>query len=108
MSLHSWSNPGMERGDGFDHGVDASMLAWSALIVERTHSSMLSLSLSSEASGTLGSRSFSVRWSNGTSVLAHSRFLDGAACCHLQSIAISIGRWSESQSRLKSTLQWIV
>jgi hypothetical protein len=40
MSLHSWSNPGIERGDGLDHGVETSISAWRALIIERTHSSI--------------------------------------------------------------------
>ena len=39
-------------------------------------------------------------------VLAHRRLLDGAAGCQPQSMTVAIGRWSESQSRGLSILQW--
>ena len=32
MSLHTWSKPTIECGDGLDHGVDASMPASRALM----------------------------------------------------------------------------
>jgi hypothetical protein len=108
MSLHSWLNPAIERGDGLDHGVDASMPALRALIMEWTSPSMLSLSRSSVASHGRESLSLTVCRSISGFVFAHRRFLVGMAACQLQSIARAIGRRLESQSRLLLILQWII
>lgn len=108
MALHPGSYPGIERGDGLDHGVDASMPEVRASIIERRYSSMLSLSSSSVASGRRGSRFLTICWISYTFVFAHSRSLGGVTGCQLQSIATVIGRWSESWCEFGSTLQLIV
>jgi hypothetical protein len=96
MSFYSRSNPGIERGDGLDYGVDALMPALRALIMECIYLLMLSLSLSSIILGTRHSRSLIVCCSNGRFVLVYSRFFDGVAGCQLQSMATAIGGCSES------------
>lgn len=85
-------NPRIERGDGLDHGVDASMLALRASIIERIHSLILSLSLSSVALGVWGRRSLTFCQSTSGFVFAHIRFPVGTAGCQLQSMAIAIGK----------------
>lgn len=48
--MHSWSNPAMKWGDGFDHGVDALIAAWSASMMEETNASILLLLVSPSVS----------------------------------------------------------
>lgn len=93
MSLHSLvkPNPAIERGDGLDHGVDASMPASRALTMEETNLSMLSSSLSSVTSYSRGRRSLTICRSIVRFVWAHKRFLVGVAGCQLQSMARQSG-----------------
>ena len=74
---------------------------------EETSPSMLSLSLSSVPSSSRERCSCTVCRRTSRLVLAHMRFLVGVRQLPVPVDDHRIGRWSESQSRLLSILQWM-
>src|SRR4051794_29589160 len=100
MSLHSGPKPGIDRGEGLDHGVEASMPFWIALMTELTCLSIHSLCPSCEAVRLGESWSLTVCRSCARFVLVQTLFLIGVAGCQSHVMAVAMGRWSESQSRL--------
>jgi hypothetical protein len=107
IALQSSLNPAIDRGDGLDHGVDASMPALRALTIVVACLSICSLSLRSMSFGIWRSMSSTVSRSFERSVFVHIRFFILGANFQFHSTVTSIGKWSESLSRRESTLQYV-